>query len=221
MRCGTRDVVDGALLVEFPGCSEQEANASAAALARKLASEKAAGVHDAVPGARTLLLIFDPDLLDRGAFAELLKSPKPSGGWQPKTVRIPVAYGGGNGPDLEELARGVGVSSDEFARLHREATYRVAFIGFAPGFPYLNGLPERLHSPRLSSPRPRVPAGSVGIGGPYTGIYPSSTPGGWRLIGNAPVRLFDPTASPPALLSPEDRVLFEEIGEADLLRLRQ
>ena len=221
MRCVTRDVVDGALLVEFPGLSEQEANASAAALARKLTSEQAPGVHDAVPGARTLLLIFDPALLDRGAFEELLKSPKACGAWQPKTVRIPVAYGGGHGPDLEELARGVGISPNEFARLHREATYQVAFVGFAPGFPYLSGLPERLHSPRLSSPRPRVPAGSVGIGGPYTGVYPSSTPGGWRLIGNAPVRLFDATASPPALLSPGDRVLFEEIGEADLPKLRQ
>jgi antagonist of KipI len=221
MRCVTRDVVDGALLVEFPGCSEQEANAAAAGTGRKLIAEKVAGVHDAVPGARNLLLIFDPDLLDRGAFEELLKFPKFEGAWQPKTVRIPVAYGGNHGPDLEELARGLGVSSDEFARLHREATYQVAFIGFAPGFPYLNGLPERLHSPRLSSPRPRVPAGSVGIGGAYSGVYPSSTPGGWRLIGNAPVRLFDPTASPPALLSPGDRVLFEKIDEADLLRLRQ
>jgi KipI family sensor histidine kinase inhibitor len=221
MRCVTRDVVDGALLVEFPSLSEQEANASAAALARKLISGQVPGVHDAVPGARTLLLIFDLDRFDRGAFEELLKSPKASGAWQPKTVRIPVVYGGGHGPDLEELARRVGISSDEFARLHREATYQVAFIGFAPGFPYLNGLPERLHSPRLSSPRPRVPAGSVGIGGPYTGVYPSSTPGGWRLIGNAPVRFFDATASPPALLSSGDRVLFEEIGESDLLRLRQ
>src|SRR5260370_37683490 len=113
MRCVMHDVVDGALLVEFPGSSDQEANAAAAAFGRKLISEQLPGVHDAVPGARTLLLIFDPELLDRAALEKLLESPTDAGAWQQKTVKIPVAYGGIHGPDLEELARGLRVPSEE------------------------------------------------------------------------------------------------------------
>ncbi len=216
-----RDVVDGALLVEFPGFSDAEANSAAAAIGRRLTAQKIAGVHDAVPGARTLLILFDPEVVSRAALEGLLHTSPASRDSADRTFRIPVCYGGARGLDLDELARGLGLSPDEFARLHGSAEYRVAFIGFSPGFPYLTGLPEPLHSPRLSSPRPQVPAGSVGIGGEYTGIYPSSTPGGWRLIGNAPVRLFNATATPPALLSAGDRVLFEAIGEEDFVKLER
>lgn len=220
----TRDLVDGALLVEFPGSTDEKANAAAAALARRLALPPLRGLHDAVPGARTLVVLFDPELVDRAALQRALDEDVLEPVAAPaREVRIPVRYGGEQGPDLERLARGLGASPREFARLHQGASYRVAFIGFAPGFPYLTGLPEPLRSPRLSSPRPRVPSGSVGIGGEYTGVYPSSTPGGWNLIGNAPIRLFDPNApkaAPPSLLLPGDRVAFEEIGEEEFARLR-
>jgi len=99
--------------------------------------------------------------------------------------------------------------TEEFARRHAAASYRVAFVGFAPGFGYLSGLPPELAAARLSSPRPRVPAGSVAIGGAWTGIYPSASPGGWRLIGRTSVRLFEPRGDPPSLLAPGDRVEFE------------
>jgi antagonist of KipI len=134
-------------------------------------------------------------------------------------VRIPVAYGGAAALDLAELARAGFLTEEEFARRHAAAEYRVAFIGFAPGFAYLEGLAPELHAPRLSSPRPRVVAGAVGIGGSYTGIYPAAMPGGWRLIGQTSVRLFDPEAARPALLSPGDVVRFERVRAEELAPL--
>ncbi len=213
MRWALREVVDGALLVEFPDAPEEQANSAAAAIARDLAVNRLSGVQDAVPGARTLLVLFDPRTLERARLNELLREPARAAQGPGQTVTIPVRYGGGRGPDLDGLALSAGMSPGEFARLHRSALYRVAFIGFAPGFPYLTGLPQPLHAPRLASPRPRVPPGSLGIGGKYTGVYPSSTPGGWRLIGNVPFRLFSPAANPPATLAPGDRVRFEEVDE--------
>ena len=118
---------------------------------------------------------------------------------------VAVAY---DGPDLEDIARLAGLSVGEIVTLHSSVEYTVAFIGFQPGFPYLVGLPPELVMPRLETPRARVPAGSVAIAGEYTGIYPSATPGGWRLIGRTDVRLFDVSSESPALLSPGDRVRF-------------
>jgi KipI family sensor histidine kinase inhibitor len=221
MPLAVRDVVDGALLVEFPGFPDAQANSEAAAIAQKLVERKMAGVHDAVPGARTLLVLFDPDAANRDEVEEALMAPTTIRGASGRTFRIPVCYGGARGPDLDALARGLRASASELARLHASSSYLVAFIGFSPGFPYLTGLPDALHSPRLSSPRPQVPAGSVGIGGEYTGIYPSRTPGGWKLIGNAPIRLFNSSATPPALLSAGDRVRFEPIGEEDFAKLER
>src|SRR5260370_1732983 len=215
MNRATRDVVDGALLVEFPGSTDEKANAAAAAIGRRLSRAHFPGLHDAVPGARTLLVLFDPEVVDRAALQQILDDEVLETAAAPaREVRIPVRYGGARGPDLENLARGLGTSPREFARLHQSAVYRVPFIGFAPGFPYLTGLPEPLRSPRLSSPRPRVPSGSVGIGGEYTGVYPSTPPGAWNLIGNAPIRLFDSNPAPPSLLFPGDRARFQDVAEA-------
>jgi KipI family sensor histidine kinase inhibitor len=125
-----------------------------------------------------------------------------------RTVEVPVWYGGEAGCDLEEVARRLGLSMDEVVSLHSQAEYGVEAIGFAPGFPYLSGLPERLHLPRRDTPRTRIPAGSVGIGGAQTGVYPLETPGGWNLIGRTPLRLFDPGRAEPSLLRVGDRVRF-------------
>ena len=185
-----RDVAEGAVLVEYPQASEEEANLASVALARSLSARAPAGFLDAVPGARTVLVVFDPRLLSRAGLRGLLVH---AGGASvsARVHPIPVCY---DGPDLADLAHRAGMASEEFARRHAAGDYRVAFLGFAPGFPYLTGLAPELASPRLATPRTRVPAGSVGIGGPYTGIYPEETPGGWRLIGRAPVRLFDAAA---------------------------
>lgn len=223
MKLESRDVSEGTFLVEFPDLPDSDANRIAVALADRLSRHSRRGLLDAIPGARTLFVVFDPRLERRGSVVERLRrlareregSPPES-----RSFRIPVVYGGEGGPDLSSLSRERGISPEEVARRHAAAEYTVAFLGFSPGFAYLSGLPAELAVPRRASPRPRVPAGSVAIGGAYTAIYPEETPGGWTLIGRSPVRLFDAAASPPALLKPGDRVSFEAITERDLQGLR-
>jgi len=130
-------------------------------------------------------------------------------------IEIPVCYGGECGPDLEEVAHASGLAVDEVVSLHSRVTYHVHAIGFTPGFPYLAGLDEKLHMPRRATPRVSVPAGSVGIGGKQTGVYPVSSPGGWQLIGRTPRRLFNVEHRPPALLHVGDRVRFRPISEQE------
>jgi inhibitor of KinA len=132
-----------------------------------------------------------------------------------RLVEIPVCYGGQFGPDIAEVARRCALSSAEVTALHSDGIYDVHAVGFAPGFPYLGGLPEKLHTPRKATPRLSVPAGSVGIGGPQTGVYPVSSPGGWQLIGRTPRTLFDLRNEPPALVRVGDRVKFRPISEEE------
>lgn len=136
----------------------------------------------------------------------------------PRTVEIPVCYGGAFGPDLEAVAEAHGLSPAAVIRRHGRPLYRVYFLGFLPGFAYLGGLPASLATPRRATPRIAVPAGSVGIAGAQTGVYPIESPGGWQIIGQTPSCLFDPARRPPALLRAGDRVKFtavtaEEYGE--------
>lgn len=125
-----------------------------------------------------------------------------------RTLSIPVEYGGRFGSDLKKVALHTGLSTDQVIMLHAKANYLVYFLGFQPGFAYMGGLPESLATPRLAEPRLAVPAGSVGIGGSQTGIYPSTSPGGWNIIGRTTLTLFDPLANPPTLLQPGDQVRF-------------
>jgi KipI family sensor histidine kinase inhibitor len=155
-------------------------------------------VVEIVPGARTVLL---DGLADTAGAAEAVRgwTPTPSAQAMGPAIEIPVAF---DGPDLADVADRWGVATDEATRRLTEITFHVAFCGFAPGFAYLAGLPEELAVPRLSTPRQRVPPGSVGLADTYAGIYPTASPGGWRLVGRTDVTLFDPTRSPPALLTP-------------------
>ncbi|EFW2815306.1 5-oxoprolinase subunit PxpB [Shigella sonnei] len=123
-------------------------------------------------------------------------------------IEIPVVYGGAGGPDLAVVAAHCGFSEKQVVELHSSVEYVVWFLGFQPGFPYLGSLPEQLHTPRRAEPRLLVPAGSVGIGGPQTGVYPLATPGGWQLIGHTSLSLFDPARDEPILLRPGDSVRF-------------
>ncbi len=211
-RITIQDLAEGALLVEYPDLPEAEANARAVAAGERLERERPRGFLGAVPGACTLYVELDPETADRPALSARIAAVETSSSAPVRrTLVIPVAYGGEAGPDLDELARRANLSPDEFARRHAQASYRVAFLGFAPGFAYLAGLPAELQAPRLATPRTRVAGGTVAIGGPYTGIYPGETPGGWRLIGRAraDVRLFDPDADAPALFRPGDAVRFD------------
>jgi KipI family sensor histidine kinase inhibitor len=170
------------------------------------------GVAELVPAARTVLVELE-DGPGAGPPAELIRELLDAAPDRPgdapadgAEVVLPVRY---DGADLELVARTAGRSVAEVIELHASAAYTVAFCGFAPGFGYLTGLPESLRQPRLDDSRPSVPAGSVGLAGEFTGVYPRSSPGGWRLIGRTEETLFDPTADPPARLAPGDRVRFE------------
>ena len=169
------------------------------------------GVQALIPGMNNLTLLFDPLATEAAALEQTIRvlwAKPPRRHQLGRLVEIPVTYGGEGGPDLADVATHCGLSDDEVVRRHTQADYVVYFIGFQPGFAYLGGLDESLHTPRRAEPRVAVPAGSVGIGGAQTGIYPLATPGGWQLIGRTSVALFDPAAEPPTLLAPGDRVRF-------------
>jgi KipI family sensor histidine kinase inhibitor len=197
MTAAVRPAGDRAALIELPD------SAAAVRLARALAGRTE--LVDVVPGHRTVLVTWaggqrpDLDGLVRSALASAA-APVPG-----RDVEIPVFY---DGSDLEEVARLVRLSPEEVVERHTAPEYVVAFIGFAPGFAYLLGGDERLDVPRLVRPRERVPAGSVAIAGPYSGVYPRDSPGGWRLLGRTSLALFDPDRTPPALLASGDRVRF-------------
>jgi KipI family sensor histidine kinase inhibitor len=206
-----RDVVDGALLVDYPGLDDDAANRAAQSLSSALVAKTPAGVLDWVPAARTLLVLYEPATIDRPALSEALTRAATDAVLPlPREVRVPVLY---DGPDLDAVAQRCGLNRAGLIRRHTGARYRVAFIGFAPGFPYLEGLPSELHTPRLSTPRTRVPAGSVAIADRYAGIYPASLPGGWNLLGRTSLRIFD--GEP--LLQAGDSVTFEESAELESL----
>ena len=173
----------------------------------------ARGILNLHPAFASVLVDFDPRLHTasemEGLLRQRLASPdEPASLDRTHTVEIPVRYGGEFGPDLEEVARHAGLSPERVVELHSSADYLVYFLGFSPGFPYLGGLPPELAAPRLAAPRKRVPAGSVAIGGSQAGIYPVDSPGGWRIIGRTPLRLFDSRRTPPALLAMGDRLRF-------------
>ncbi|MGW5745216.1 5-oxoprolinase subunit PxpB [Amycolatopsis sp. NPDC003861] len=163
------------------------------------------GVVDLVPGARSLLVVGGVAAV-RALLEAADLTHRPAG--EPREVTLDVRY---DGEDLALIAADAGISPEAVVSMHTEAGYTVAFTGFAPGFGYLTGLPAPLQQPRLETPRTRVPAGSVGIAGEFTGVYPRESPGGWRLLGHTSATLFDPHADPPALFAPGDRVRFRSV----------
>ena len=204
-----RWVGERALLRAFPD-PVPESNAKALALATRIGERALTEIEELVPGARTLLVVLAHDAEPSSELLGMLDDdPLPVARENRSVHEIAVRYGGEDGPDLADVAASHGMTEDDVIRLHTSATYTVGFIGFSPGFPYLLGMPEALSTPRLGTPRTRIPRGSVGIGGPYTGLYPQETPGGWRLIGRTDAEVFDVRRTPPALLTPGSIVRFE------------
>lgn len=209
-------VGDGAALLEFGAAIDPSINAAvhrwAAAVERAGADGAIDGAIEAVPAYASLLIHYDPRMTDfeRLRDAVLALAPDEDSGRADagRVVELPTAYGGENGPDLPYIAENAGMSEADVVEIHSSADYLVYAMGFSPGFPYLGGLDPRLAAPRLPSPRTLIPAGSVGIAEMQTGVYPTASPGGWRLIGRTETPLFDPTANPPAAIAPGDRVRF-------------
>ncbi|MGN7415653.1 5-oxoprolinase subunit PxpB [Paenibacillus sp. SAF-068] len=178
-----------------------------------------------VPSYTSVTLFYDPFISPYpelcGTLLQLLNQMKESVQDKSRTVTIPVCYGGECGPDLDYVASEHGLTSEDVIAIHTSGDYLVHMIGFAPGFPYLGGLSERIATPRRATPRIRVEAGTVGIGGQQTGIYPVDTPGGWQCIGRTPLRLFRPGEKVPSLLAAGDRVRFEQITMQEYLALKR
>jgi inhibitor of KinA len=195
------------------------------------------GVIEFAPAYTSVAVFFDPMIATRGG-----APPGETFEWLAKRIRaavaglsrpgrrqraaaqvieVPVCYDPEFAPDLDDVARHTQIPATEIVDLHSTAEYRVACIGFVPGFPFLAGLPEKLATPRRNVPRKEIPPGSVGIGGAQTGIYPLRSPGGWNLIGRTPLKLFDPLKSPPTLLHPGDRVRFRAITRKEFESLEQ
>lgn len=180
------------------------------------------GVLDVVPAFCDTAVHFDPTQISLNEVNDWLDSQATRGSLADDSsnlVEIPVAYGGQFGPDLDEVAEHAGLSADEIVRSHAAADYVVGAVGFQPGFGYLEGLPAELHTPRRDTPRTAVPAGALGIGGPYTAVYPQASPGGWNLIGQTPLVMFDEGRDEPSLLRYGDHVRFRAINAKEFKRL--
>ncbi len=205
-----------ALLVVFDDAITAAGGRSVRDLTAWLTDEPIDGVVDLHPAYGSVLVASDPSRialprLDEALRERLAKLPARAER-RARSHTFRVRYGGEDGPDLAEVARLLGLTQDEIVSLHTGADYEVRFIGFAPGFPYLAGLPDALLTPRREAPRRQVPAGSVAIAGAQAGIYPLATPGGWNLLGRTSAVIFDPRRDSPGLLAPGDRVRFVAEG---------
>lgn len=210
-----KPVGDRAVLTIFGEEICPQANAQIMALAQEIQRQRGEGIIEIVPSFAALLVGYDPLVTTCQKVSELIQRLAASLGKvkcsQGKIVEIPVCYGGSYGEDLPFVAEHAGLTEQEVIDIHSGRTYLIYMLGFLPGFPYLGGLDERLFTPRLATPRTKIPEGAVGIGGEQTGIYPMESPGGWQLIGRTPLKLFDPGME-KSLYQPGDSIRFVPIG---------
>jgi inhibitor of KinA len=226
---------DRAIVVDWGGGIHPETHRSISALCAHLDHNPFPGIVEIVPAFTTLTVYYEPlKLRDpvtgenwsrggdagirspfeivKGILSRMVLSMDSATADTSRVVEIPVCYGGKFGPDLEDVAAHTGLSTEEVIEIHVNQDYLVYMIGFAPGFPYLGGMSERISVPRRSSPRTLIEPGAVGIGGMQTGVYPFATPGGWQLIGKTPIKLFRPDHATPSLLKAGDIVRFRSIS---------
>jgi len=217
---------DSALLVEFGDGINLMLNRKVTTLNEAILEAEVQGVEELVPTYRSLLICYNPlkttyeQLVFR--IREIEERPAESSAEvEGRKIVVPVVYGGEYGLDLGSVARYHGLMEEEVVKLHSGREYRVYMIGFVAGFPYLGEVPDEIATPRLGTPRLKVPAGSVGIAEKQTGIYPCEAPGGWQIVGRTPLELFDSMRQPPALLEPGDAVKFEPISEERFRAFRE
>ncbi len=227
-----RSLGDTCLLVDFGQGVDLEINRRAVAFARRLRDAALPGIEDIVPSFTTVGLHFRPEAVAtpagltplaavEAAARALLQASEAAPLAQPRVVEIPVCYGAQWGPDLDEVAARARVTPERIVRLHTDALRSVFMVGFAPGHPYMGLWGEAFDLPRRSTPRLRVPAGTVGVANRQCVIYPFELPSGWNLIGRTPLRMFDPAASSPCLLAPGDQVRFVAVSREEFLRLQE
>ena len=205
-----RDAGDAAILLELEAVIDPAVNARAIAIAASVAGERLAGVRDVIPTYRSVAVHFDPLAADVEMLrASLRRAADAAPDFQEGSlIEVPVAYGGAHGPDLQDVAAFAKLSPQAVIERHCAVEYRVFMLGFLPGFAYMGSVDPSIAAPRKATPRARIPAGSVGIAGRQTGIYPRQSPGGWQLIGRASLRVFDAARVPAALFAAGDRVKF-------------
>ncbi len=216
---------DSSLLVEFGNEISPEINRKIAAAVQLLREQHIEGIVDMIPTYCSLLINYDPRVLSYEEISErvrgVVKMETWAGSQKKKIFEIPVCYGGEYGPDIANIAQHAGLSEEEVIQIHSSRDYLIYMLGFLPGFTYLGGLDERIHTPRLANPRLKISAGSVGIGGSQTGIYPLDSPGGWQLMGMTPVKTYDPNREVPILVEAGDYIRFVPISEAEYLRIKE
>ncbi len=210
---------DSSLLIAFEQEVNPEINRKITSLVRLIRDQHIEGILDMIPSYCALLINYDPRMVSYKKLTErierLLKMEVQATNERKRVFEIPVCYGDEFGPDLQQIADHAGMTVDEVISIHTSRDYLIYMLGFLPGFCYLGGLDERIHTPRLATPRIKIPAGSVGIGGSATGIYPLDSPGGWQLMGNTPVKTFDANREVPILLQAGDYIRFVPISREE------
>lgn len=215
---------DQAVTVEWGSTIDEHINRQVHAFARKVEELSHPAITEVVPTYRSATVHYRPEVFSYEELNQLL-APLAQGSAEEAeelpVVEIPVCYGGEYGPDLEEVAQHCSLTPEEVIARHTAPTYRIYMLGFTPGFPYLGGMDPSIAAPRRKEPRIHIPAGSVGIAGEQTGVYPIVSPGGWQLIGRTPLRLFDPQREQPILLSAGAGIRFVPIDEETFRKMEE
>ncbi|WP_072891067.1 5-oxoprolinase subunit PxpB [Ornithinibacillus halophilus] len=215
---------DKAILVKFNDNVTPTLNQQIRSLCLSLQNQTLPGIVEWVPSFDTVTIYYQPDKLSYEQVSEHIHHLSKTTGrtnTESYLIEVPVLYGNEYGIDMERVAQSSNLPIEKVIEMHSKPEYLVYMIGFLPGFPYVGGLPERLATPRLESPRSKVPAGSVGIAGSQTGIYPLESPGGWNIIGRTPLRLFNPKISNPFLFKAGDYIRFKRITEDEYQQIER
>ena len=216
---------DRSVSVEFANEISVRINREIRAFMMLLGDAEILGIVEVVPTYRAVLIHYEPDVLPYDELIrhiyEIIEKTKDIDIPRSEVVEVPVCYGGEYGPDIATVAKNAGISEKKVIEIHTQPAYLIYMLGFTPGFAYMGGMNKKIATPRLSSPRVRLEAGSVGIAGEQTGIYPIASPGGWQIIGRTPLVLFDPKAENPFLFKAGQRVRFYPITEQEYLNIKK
>jgi len=216
---------DSGILLVFGDEISPEINGRISAFTKIIKAKEIEGVIDMIPTFCSLLVNYNPRIINYDKISQTLLQLADTEVNENETetiiVEIPVFYGSEFGPDMETVMKNANMTKEEVISLHSSQDYLIYMLGFLPGFTYLGGLDDRLHTPRLANPRLKIPAGSVGIGGSQTGIYPLESPGGWQLIGITPVKTYNPMANPPILFEAGQYIRFVPISQDEYIEITQ